>query len=76
MPASYRAAQGPEDKCNFLHALTTSMVNDQASDRLLEGYTESPWNSVVSAFFVGRELSKRAATFQEAKRARSLLGSL
>lgn len=76
MPASYRAAQGPEDKCYLPYALTTAVVNAQALGRLLGGCAEFPWDSVVSAFFIGREVSRRAATFQEAKRARSLLGSL
>lgn len=76
MPASYRAAQGPKDKCNLPHALTTAVVNDQGLGTLLEGCVESLWDTVVSAFFTGREISKRTATFQEAKKARSLLGSL
>lgn len=50
MPASYRAAQGPKDKSNLPHTLTTAVVNNQGLGRLLEGCVESLWDSVVSAF--------------------------
>lgn len=68
--------KGPRTRVTFHIPLPLLVVNAQALGRLLRGCAEFPWDSFVSAFFVGREVSKRAATFQEAKRARSLLGSL
>lgn len=74
MPASYRAAQGTEDKCDLPHALTTAVVNDQALGRLLAGCAEPPWDPVVSAFFFGREGFKKGCHLPGGQEGKVLTG--
>lgn len=78
MPASYRAVQGPKDKGNFPHALTTAVVNDHAPGRLLAvGLCRSLHGIQLSRpFSMGGRFLKELPTSQEARRARTSLGSL
>lgn len=71
-----QGGQGPEDKCYLPYALNHFCGEGPSPGQAVEGCAESPWDLLVSAYFIGREAAKRTAAFCEAKRARSFLGSV